>query len=289
MKKVCVSVMAICWTVSWLFASRPANDPPYFAEWPEEMVTSHKEAFKDAAKLREHLEHVTDINRFGKTTEGWLYEQDMKGFGQKFNVSEEALEAALLDIYRTSPETTIIRWLGFCAGEKGKKVLWEITNDKTKGENDRSGAFYAYIQRADAQQARDMLVRFLSSDMREVKPYAIYQYAMYAFDTADELKREAILASLVVALAQEDYVPAFVSGDRDLAQRNKEYAESSQRLTMLERIRKLPPSKNPYIEDTLKTTLEAQKSRTTFTSVSTNLTELMARDFRKPPEKKKEC
>ena len=286
MKKVCVSMMAVCLTVTGLLASPSPNDPPYFEQWPEEMVASHREAFKDAAKLREHLEHVTDPSRFEKTG-WWLWEQDMKGFGQKFNVSDEDMEAALLDVYRTSPRPSVIRWLGFCAGEKGKKILWDVASDSTQDKDIRTCAINAYLCRADAQETRDVLVRFLIGDMREFRPNVTYQYAMYAFDTADDLKRQAILSSVFVALAREDNRLNFMAVDNGLAKRSKEYAESSQRLTILQRMNKLPPCKSYGDGSSLDPVIEPLKALPKRTNVSTNLTELMARDFRKPPEKPK--
>ena len=283
MKKVCVSMMAVCLTVTGLLASPSPNDPPYFEQWPEEMVASHREAFKDAAKLREHLEHVTDPSRFEKTG-WWLWEQDMEGFGRKFNVSEEALEEALLDVYRISPRYSVIRWLGFCAGEEGKKVLWDIANDSAKTNGIRSTAIIAYIQRADALQVRDALVRFLI-DVK-IDTYSTYLYAFSVYDGSDAQKREAIAASLAVTLAREEGKGRFADMDKRLAQRSKDYAESSQRKAMVDRMSKLPPGLYRDTDPDLKTALESFKTLPKLTSVSTNLTELMACDFRKPPEKK---
>jgi len=50
--------------------------------------------------------------------------------------------------------------------------------------------------------------------------------------------------------------------------------------------RLMEPLSNHHTEETLNAALESFKSLTTLTSVSTNQTELMARDFRKPTGKR---
>jgi hypothetical protein len=164
----------------------------------------------------------------------------------------------------------------------------DIAADAQKGENLRMNAIRSYLYRADAQETKDALVRFLVGDMKafSLTP-SIYECALNTYDEAekDPLKREAIVASLAVALAREESRANFMSVDKNFAVRNKEYAESSQRLAILQRMNRLPPSKSYGDGGNLDSVIKPLQSRTTFTSVSTNLTELMARDFRKPKEK----
>ena len=140
----------------------------------------------------------------------------------------------------------------------------------------------AYIRNADAQQARDALVCFFI-DMKG-KHYAPYSSAIAAYDESegDPQKREAIVASLIVALAREENKDIFVRKDKQLAERSREYATSAQRLDMLKRMSKLPPSKARDTDPDLKKALASFRFRFFKTNVSTNLTELMARDFGKP-------
>ena len=280
--------------------------PPYFEEYSEAEVKNLREDFKDAEKLRKHLEIFL--------VEGDLEIEQVVLFKRKFSVSDEAMQTALINIYRESAKKPwwgkefvrredfrlddnlnymddrmrffgLLSWLGACAEAEGKKLLMDIITDTTIVTRYRTSAIESYLSRADAQEVRDMLVRFLVGDMKQWSDEqrlrgVIYFYACQIYDWPESgaRKREAIVASLAVALAKEDDKEIFVYSDSDLARQNKGYAESSQRLAMLERMSQRPP---PIREDLLNYALDSFKSRTTFTSVNTNLTELMARDFRK--------
>ncbi|MCL1920919.1 MAG: hypothetical protein FWG50_07555 [Kiritimatiellaeota bacterium] len=116
------------------------------------------------------------------------------------------------------------------------------------------------------------------------EPYAPYSVALDVYDDSggDPQKREAIVASLIVALAREENKDIFSYRDKQLAERSKDYATSAQRLDMLKRMSKLPPSKARDTDPDLKKALASFRFRFFKTNVSTNLTELMARDFGKP-------
>jgi hypothetical protein len=101
-------------------------------------------------------------------------------------------------------------------------------------------AIEAYLRSADAQETREAIVRFFASDMRAmIVPFdtATYSAAMLAYDEAEgnPLKRGAIVALVAAILAKENTKWVFAEGDRLLAVRSKEYAESLQRKTALQR------------------------------------------------------
>ena len=175
-----------------------------------------------------------------------------------------------------------IEFLGYCADEPVKRLLLDIANDETKAQIYRIWAVTASIQCADAQEVRDVLIRFIV-DVK-VDPYDAWLAAFSVYDRAEDnpQKREAILATLIVLLARsEESKRILVEMDGKLAKRNTEYATSSQRLAMLQRINKLPPSKALKTEPDLKAALKSFRFRFFKTNVSTNMTELMTRDFRK--------
>ena len=225
---------------------------------------------------------------------------------RKFNIAEDTLRRVLMEVCHEMAETTgwesyrhdnqqdglvhdkrnlqqAIEWLGYCADETGKEFLMAVASDGTKGDIYRTAAVRAYLQRADARQARDALVRFFS-DTKGI-PYAPYSSAIAVYDESegDAQKCEAIAASLIVALARESHRGLFYDTDKKLAMRSKEYATSAQRLAMLKRMSKLPPT-NGYGDSakSLDPALASFRFRLFKTNVSTNLTELMARDFGKP-------
>jgi len=269
----------------------------------DEHIARLSEEFKTPANLREYL-------MFGFTSGHPLWSHEIPLFKRKFHISDDTLCAVLADIYksvqhlgggpfrRDDPEELThdkgrlyysIVWLGYCADEPAKRLLLDIASDDTKEWRNRLVAINAYIQRADAQQARDVLVRALIGDM-QVKPYSTYLCAFEVYDgsESDPLKREAIIASLMVALAREGNKGLFADMDKRLAARSKEYATSTQRLAMLQRKSKLPPSQFRDTDPDLKAALKSFRFRFFKTNVSTNLTELMARDFSKPAEEGKQ-
>ena len=299
MKKTCVSVIMLSLTAQGLLASRTIGGWEYFEaerRFPEEKVKHLRAEFKDAEKLKRYLGMF-----FAET---WLPDDVPPLFMRKFDVSGEALRNALMGIIRECSEKVqwkngqagepdditwardalinAIRWLGTCADTEAKNILMRITTDDTKDNRFRVAAIGGYLRCADAQEARDALVRFLIN-MR-VNPYSIYLIAMSVYDGADRDmgKREAIAASLTIALAHEKSKDVFAEMDKKLAERSKDYAASAQRLAMLRRMSRLPPSTFRDTDPDLKAALKSFRFRLTKTNVSTNLTELMARDFGKP-------
>jgi len=272
----------------------------YYDILPEEEVVSLKANLKTSKGFREFLIHCADM--YGVST---FSTSKMPLFKKKFEVKGEIARPALLDIFhesvqkvgwspwsRNDPEDiritkqrllVSIDWMGVFADDPMKQLLLGIATDSTKDASFRTKTLREYLRAADAQETRDVLVRFLTGDMRVFERAETYRYAMLTYDEADgdELKREAILSSVFVSLAREDSRKNFMSVDKKLAERSKEYTESSQRLAILQRMNKLPPTNWYGDSSSLDAMIEPLKTHTTFTNVNTNLTDLIKRDFRK--------
>ena len=228
--------------------------------------------------------------------------RDIQRYRDAPDVTDEAMRAALMDIYQSvqhlgdvpfqlgdSAELVeekrrlrrTIEFLGHCADESAKRLLLDIANDETKANTYRATAVSASIQCADAQQVRDVLLRFIVDKQFKSSSFLWRTTSVYDEVECDPQKREAILATLIVLLAREENKSRFADMDKKVAERSKEYATSSQRLAMLQRMSKLPPDKFPKTDPDLNTALDSFRFRFFKTNVSTNMTELMTRDFRK--------
>ena len=260
-----------------------------------------REIYKDPETLKESLRANFGMDQF-------LWEWEIPIFKEKYGVADDALRTALMGIYREFEHlggepflkgdpreltedkrrlNTSIEWLGYCADDSVKRLLLGIANDDTKAECYRIFAINASLQCADAQQVRDVILRFIVEV--KINPYSAWVNAMGVYDQTkdDPQKREAILATLIVLLAKEENKDRFGERDKYLAKRSKEYATSSQRLAMVQRMSKLPPSQHRDTDHDLNAALKSFRFRLFKTNVSTNMTELMARDFSKPAEVKK--
>jgi len=275
------------------------NQPERF-ETPEEEANRLRGDFKDAVKLKKYISDFL----FPRSCNN----EERLQFKQRFGVDDRLMQTALIDIHReiitkaghvenitwNSQDlhkndrhrfVETIRWLGICADADGKNFLMGIATEYTNDSELRYSAIFSYLLRTDAQEARDVLVRLLTGDIK-AESSLIHSIAIqvHGLSEGDAQKREALTSAIAIALAREENKALFILGDDLFAKQSKEYAESSQRLAMLERMGKQPPAETPRplpVEGMLKASLESFKSRTAFTSVSTNLTELMARDFRK--------
>ena len=238
-----------------------------------------------------------------------MFAEDIVRYKETTGVTDDALRAVLLDIYQsvrhladvpfqrgeprklTSDRWRLrrsIQWLGHCADEPTKRLLLDFANDETKVRNYRIYAVDASIQCAAAQEVRDVLLHFFAD--KKLNPYGTYWHAEKRYDEAEAnpQKQEAILATVIALLARDEDKDVFAEMDKKVAERSKEYATSSQRLAMIQRMSKLPPSRHRDTDNDLKTAQKSFRFRLFKTNVSTNMTELMARDFRKPVEVKKE-
>ena len=226
---------------------------------PEQEVERIREELKDARKLRECFNQLLLFSSGGPEAK--------REFKRKFGVSDEAMQKVLLGIIRESSEKTgwrqrspsdpqdvrmadfylreAIPWLGVCADSAGKKLLMDIAVDKAKEKEHRIGAIHAYMYRADVQEARETLTHFLADDT--VASLYVYHSAVWAYSDTEgnSQKREAIVAVMTSALAQEKEQDTFIWADKMLAERSAEWAGSPQRKAALERFGKPPAPEVP--------------------------------------------
>ena len=300
---VSLGMLALC-LAKPIFAQSRLPDEIFGAEYFED---EREFSEKEIQRLREELKDVERLRKYLRSFfMGGLFLDDVPPlFKQKFDVDDETMQTALMNIISESSATarwldfkagdlheiskakhllaTSTEWLGVCADAEGKKYLMDIATDDAKAGLYRERAIGAYLLRADAQETRGALIGFVVNMRQGIR--GIYHVIMQTYDKAesDPQKREAIVASLIVILAREENRGLFAMMDKNLAERNKEYATSRQRLAMLQRMSKLPPT--TWYGDGAKSldpALASFRFRFFKTNVSTNLTELMARDFGKP-------
>ena len=254
-----------------------------------------RELYKDPEKLKEGLmDSLSSYQYFAKG--------QIPYYKKRLGITDDTLRITLMEMYQKfkhlekdaitnkdySYELVKDKWrlinsielLGYCADESVKRLLLDIANDETKAKCYRIPAVSSSIQCADAQEVRDVIIRFIV-DVK-IGTYSTWQaaFSVYGESKDDPQKREAILATLIVLLARENGKMRFADMDKKVADRSKEYATSAQRLAMVKRMSKFPPEPN-NADSFLKNALDSFHSRVVKTNVSTNMTELMARDFRK--------
>ena len=140
-------------------------------------------------------------------------------------MTDEQLHRVLMDIYREAenkllaltPDTEewnynlglvdgVIRWLPKCKGIPVKDSLLAYATSEEKHRHTKQTAILSYLRVADAEETRDVLLRFLVGENRMDlgSRSSICRYAQTAFMEADAAKRAAILESLYVALSREE-------------------------------------------------------------------------------------
>ena len=263
MKKMSMVCMVV------MFLTRPGLSSPVLTPLNFALGSSEKEAerlraeLRDPAKLREYVE-----TRLLSSDADYVKSEE---FMRKFNVSEETILPILMNVIRESsaktkwkwpqqrkPEDIFIAsyqlreaivWLSVCADAEAKKLLMNIAGDIGKANEFRCRALEAYMCRADAQETRDAIARFLAPDMRAtLRPHIDTYYAIkWAYDAAgnDIPKRMAVVAAASFVLEKEEDKDFFVQADKLLAERSTEYAESPQRKAALERMNKPPEKETP--------------------------------------------
>jgi len=168
--------------------------------------------------------------------------------------------------------------------EPVKRVLQGIATNGTKDVFHRQTAIHSYIQRFNAQEVRDLFVFLLSdeehftADLKGLVICSVRRLFNSGVKTETQ-KREAILASLYVVVAREKDGRMFRSLDEFLQRNSDDYAASHQRVALL--IKQANPPNTPPEAIAKKMQEIMQKSNRPFTSVSTNLTELLTHDFNK--------
>ena len=271
------------------------QDIPELKDYTDELISHLRKGFENPGQLEKYLTETLSYEHF-------LWPDSIPLFKQKFGITDDTLRTALMGIYQSvqhlkdapfqkedSDEITkdkrrllySIEWFGYCADEPVKRLLLDIANDDTIAKGYRYPAISASIQCADVQQVRDVILRF-TVDVK-IPPHSTWLAAQSVYDRTrdDPQKRESILATLIVLLAREEDKTEFAEMDKQLAKRSEKYATSSQRLAMVQRMSKLPPALYDKTDPDLKNALKSFRFRLFKTNVSTNMTELMARDFSK--------
>ena len=263
---VCVVVM--CWVMSGLSSPRITQLGVYL-DYSEQKAKGLREDLREATKLRECM--VSLVGSYSPREDS---PERIEEFKRRFGVSDKAMEIALIDIihkagvkngWKKWQEPSVVPldfaanwqvtwglvWLSFCAETDGKTFLMDIAMDGTKADEFRIRSALSYMSRADVQEARKAIVRFLSDEMGTVaKHYAydnLYHDAIRIYDKAkdDAQTREAIITVMSAALAKETNKGYFLQADKLLAERSTEYAESPQRKAALERMNKPPEKETP--------------------------------------------
>ena len=230
--------------------------------------------------------------------------QEFDTFKKQNAVSDEQLHRVLMAVYRETGDNrpaltpqsdewkrnqgiaeSVVRWLPKCGNVPVKDFLLDHMTAKEADGHIRQQAILAYLRVADAEEAKDVLLRFLvGEDRMDLERLSVYGFARVVYDKADSPeKKAAILAALAVAAAKEDGKIRFMKVDGILAERSAAYRHSIERLTMLERHSEEPPTTNLYTDRDLKAALAEARTYRRQTSVNTNPAALAAGDFRQPP------
>jgi hypothetical protein len=250
------------------------------------------------------------IDSYFYTGEGESW-QEFKHFKELSAVTDEQLHRVLMDIYREAenkllaltPDTEewnynlglvdgVIRWLPKCKGIPVKDSLLAYATSEEKHRHTKQTAILSYLRVADAEETRDVLLRFLVGENRMDlgSRSSICRYAQTAFMEADAAKRAAILESLYVALSREENKCNFHVYDDILSELSGDYVHSHQRLAILEKLIDAPPlcKADEFVMPNLTKKLkELQKTQRT-TNINTNLSALKERDFNQPsPEEER--
>lgn len=231
--------------------------------------------------------------------------EEIDEFKQNFSVTDEQLYRILMGVYldaegkwaTLTPKTTewnnnnrtvegVLGWLPKCGDIPVKDFLMDYS---TKEENEswlRRSAILSYLRKANAEEAKNALLRFLveGDRMDYMERLSIYEYAKMVYGSADEQKRAAILNTLYVAAAVSDLPPLeFRVCDEILVKLSSAYAQSCQRFALLNKFNSISyPENRKETKKILKERLESMQKFKVLTNVSTNLMLLKSRNFNLP-------
>jgi len=221
---------------------------------------------------------------------------EASGFKDRFSVTDEQLYRVLMDIYREADnqKTTLVpktrEWidnqriegcvidlLSQCGDIPVKDFLLDcIDSNKTEASNKRT-AIRSYLHVADAEEAKDVLLRFLIGEdrMDDMARSSIYRYARTAFKDADASKRAAIFNARCVAAAVESPQWDFEDCDSMMIDMYPEYKDSLLRESMLRRQISFPFSKyHLRIKDQMENKLKRLEKLRNHVDINTNLAAL---------------
>ncbi|MEI6647983.1 MAG: hypothetical protein WCP12_18240 [bacterium] len=261
-------------------------------------VKSYALDYKDDASLKNNL--ISDFT--AEECRSW---KETNEFITQFAIPDDQLHRVLMDIYRNVTEKKasvvadsregidnrriiegVLSWLPACPSTETKTFLIDFAANGNEGSQLRSTAIASYLRIADSEEAKNALLRFLVEGNRMdcQARSSICEYAKMVFKDANSEKKEAILFSLFVALSREDNKWLFRVYDDILCKISKEYANSRQRLTILQRLINAPSlcKADDYAMPELREKLKALQIIPRSTNISTNLAALNARNFNLP-------
>ena len=177
--------------------------------------------------------------------------------------------------------------LGVCADAETKGFLLDVAADATKDDFLRTIAVSSYLHIADAQEAKEILTRFLvgNDKMDSDSRSSILRHAHTVYIEADLEKKRAIIESLHVTLANEDAKWLFRVYDNILSRLSQQYADSRQMRDILKRLINATPTclADELALPDLKARLTQLQKFTPITNITTNLKAINSRDFSQPP------
>jgi len=249
------------------------------------------------------------IDSYFYTGEGESW-QEFKHFKELSAVTDEQLHRVLMDIYREAenkllaltPDTEewnynlglvdgVIRWLPKCKGIPVKDFLLAYAASEEKHHHARQAAILSYLRVANAEEARDILLKFLvgKDRMGEYDRSSIYRYPRIVWDTVSPEKRAAMFNALCEAAAVESVQWAFDECDSQLIAMCPAYRDSLQRKGMLKRQLSVPfPKYYSELKEKMEKEVERLEKLKKHTSINTNLATAIARDFNQPlPEEER--
>ena len=253
----------------------------------------------DDASLRER---ITEYYVYAAHDSVW---QEFDEFKKQNAVSDEQLHRVLMAIYSdavdSSPTLTpqsdewrrnqgiaesVVWLLPKCGSIPVKDFLLERMSTEEPNGHIRRQAILAYLRVADAEEVKNILLRFFAGEDRMDLGgrFGLLSGARQVLKDADAGKRAAILESLYVALAREENKCAFHVYDDILSKFNNDYANSYQRVAILQKLIQAPPlckADESVMPDLTAKLKELRKTRPN-TNINTNLAVVMSRNFNLP-------
>jgi len=243
-----------------------------------------KERLVDGGLLRLLTEKHFYSGIAGDTDEHYLHELK--------EVTNEQFHRVLMDIYgeaevqglALTPNTSawgqnrdivvgVLVCLPMCGDIPVKGFLLDYAASKENDPHIRSAAVSSYLRAANAEEARDVLLRFLVGDERmgDYARSSLYVFAKDVWDASSPDKKAAILQALFEAASSESPPWLFEECDSRLLLMDPAWRDSPRRKSMLERQLSLPFSEH-YTD--LKNKMEKELRRISLTTrnstVSTN-------------------
>jgi len=236
------------------------------------------------AKVKAHLMlEFTAIDDTERSSAAWIK--------QNLGASDEQIRKAMMDIHteavlahnnaleqgsRSLSRMRLegaVRELGGCADSQTKDFLLDYAASKENDPHIRSLAVSSYLRAANAEEARDVLLRFLVGDERmgDYARSSLYVFAKDVWDASSPDKKAAILQALFEAASSESPPWLFEECDSRLLLMDPAWRDSPRRKSMLERQLSLQFSEH-YTD--LKNKMEKEFRRISLTTrnstVSTN-------------------